>query len=256
MRLLCLSIALFVLAPLGASAAMSFESDGTRERTAFETVRMNQSTIDDATDDLTVFTRDGVQTVPEVMADITRVTMTNNTKRWEITVETATPLPDNPGMPVNIDVFIDRADIPNAPNGVYRAGIDTACMLLFGTVTKWHTQCWSYEGGKWQKGGTFPYLINRGTATLYIPLTVLPEDAIGVRFFTLTSDNAGHEAVDVAPGTGLPPLPEDLPQPTQMTPSRVSPPTSMGKVWSLILIVAAVAGTGAWAVSRRRKSDQ
>jgi hypothetical protein len=248
MRRLLIALVL-VLCPLSRAAALTYETDQTRERGPFESIQMNRTSVDDAADDLTVFSRDGANTVPSVLADITHVSLSHNSKQWTIAFETAAPIPDDPGMPVNVDVFIDRPDMPNAPDGVYRAGVDTACMLLFGTVSKWHTQCWDYQNGKWQKGGTFPYLLSRGKATLYLPFTVLPQDAVGVRFFTLTSDNAGHDAIDVAPGDGLPPLPVDA----SLAPlSPQTAPTSMGGAWTIIAVVAAMAGAGAWVAFRKK----
>lgn len=252
MRLSALLSALVLFPLSSATAAVVFESDQTREREPFATVTMHAGSVEDPADDVTVFTRDGAPTVPTVSADITRVTFSRNSQRWEIAFETTEPLPDDPGMPVNLNVFIDRPDMPNAPDGVYRAGIDTACMLLFGTVTKWHTQCWSYLNGKWQKGGTFPYRLSRGKATLSIPLTVLPADASGVRFFSLVSDNAGHEAIDVAPGAGLPPVRDLALPPAEIDPSPRVRPTGMAGAWIMIAVVAAMAGAGAWVAFRKR----
>jgi hypothetical protein len=191
-----------------------FETDGTKEREEFpwSKTELAATQISDDTGDIVIFDQVGQRAVPGVIADLAGMTVTPGKDGWDILFRLKDPLPEDPGMPVNFDVFFDRdGDASNnAPDGVFRAGTDTAFLLLFGTRTKWHGQSWTFntQTKRWQKQlESLEFKTSPKEFSFVVPYTVIPQKAgIKVRGFSLTSNNAGSTAVDVAPGKGLPPV--------------------------------------------------
>ena len=205
-------VAIFLaLLPVSVFAESSniFEADIYPERQEF--TWMDSSESKDVQKDLVVFDKQNRKQVPKVLADIKSIKYTKETEGLKVEFETWEELPEDPGMPVNFQVFIDSDGKKenNAPDGVFRAGCDTAVMILFGTRTKWHSQSWVYDAGlkKWQKSETFPkYTIGKKNFSIVIPKELLTEGVpLKIRGMSLTSDDA-ITAIDVAPGQGLPPV--------------------------------------------------
>lgn len=261
---------LLILASLVATpaSALQYEADIAVERAPFAVLQTQGEAVatEDAKDDLTVYAKDN-RTVPPVRADLARFTMEPTEKGWKAVFETAAPLPADPGMPVNFFVYADRDGdaANNATDGAFRAGADTAVLLLFGTSTKWHTQTWKFDPGtgKWQQQGE-PVTFTAGAGSRYsmdIPASILPKDKKGsVRAFALTADNKGSIAIDVAPGEGVPPAigapavqqSEPAQDALPVEPAATSGTPLLSSTQILFLATGAMLAAGAWAMGRRK----
>ncbi len=245
MRSIFAFILSLLLLPASVGAATVFERESTNERETFEDVPLADAPVllDDPRDDLVVFDRNGGAAVPPLLADITKVSLTEADDGWRVQVTTDAPFPADPGMPVNFHVYIDRPEVPNAPSGVFRASSDLAFLLLFGTRTKWHSEHWTYDAasGRWLENTPFPFTVGERDFTLTLPYSVLPRDSQGsIRFLALTSDNAGSTAIDVAPGEGLPAAqsePTANPPPQEVEPDQAVEPDDDRSSVQVILLV-------------------
>lgn len=206
------AIGLVLLMPV-AVQAITYEADGAAERNDFETITtgVNLQSIADTQDDITIFDKQERGILPSVVVDLTRMTVEQWDSEWVVTFITKEPLPEDPGMPINFDIFFDRDNNSqnNADYGVYRVGADTIAMILFGNRTKWHSKLWFYEPetGKWiEQDIPIDYTIGADQFSITIPYSVLPRDAkVPLRGFSLSSEDA-ITAIDVIPGNGLPAL--------------------------------------------------
>lgn len=222
-------IALFGLSATTAFA-VSFDTEIALEREPFEYAATSTDglIVEDTTDDLVVFDRQNRQTLPPVLADMTYFKVEPQEESWLVTFEIAEALPEDPGLAVNFDVFIDiDGDESNNPNtGVYRAHSDTIYMILHGSRTKWHSKYWTYDSstGLWTEQPQKPaYEIGDGTYSLEIPYDQLPKESdIPIRGFSLTS-TGGITAIDVIPGAEFPPVLAVQPTPPQAEPPPPKP---------------------------------
>jgi len=228
------SVALLLALIATPAFAATFETQIALEREPFEYAATEEGTLtlEDPVDDLIVFDRDNRGTLPPVLADLTRMSVEPRDDGWIVTFELANPLPEDPGLAVNFDVFIDRdGDESNdATTGVFRAHSDTIFMLLHGTRTKWHSKWWTYDSatGRWNEQPNDPeYTLGDSTFTLKIPYAVIPREAgVPMRGFSLTS-TGGITAIDIVPGTDFPPVLAVQPQPPQPTPTPPPTPTEV-----------------------------
>lgn len=188
----------------------SFEADIALEREQFpwaKTVLKGAQVADD-TNDLVFFDKKSERKATALQADLKRMQVQAGAGGWEVEFETVAAIPEDPGMPVNFDVFFDRDGDPsnNAPDGVFRAGSDAVFMILFGTRTKWHATSWSYVPAekRWREGAAPVYKVSPTKFSLTIPYELVPKNEnILVRGFSLVLEN-GITAVDIVPGAGLP----------------------------------------------------
>lgn len=234
---------------LAATADYPHEQDMTQERQEFQSVSLdaNNPFISDDTgaNDITVF---GGAGSPPFVIDLKSVGMAKTASGWTATFNFLGTLPKNPGYPVNFDLFVDRdGDTSNnAKTGVFRAGADTAFLLLYGTKTQWHTLTWEYDptSARWnQMDQPVDFTVNPSSISMSIPFTLLPEQTHhneDFRGFALTS-SGGITAVDVAPGLGLPPV-RFAPAPAQTTATTVRP------TWVVlgILVVLFIGSVALW----------
>ncbi len=158
--------------------------------------------IVDPENDLSVFDGKNEGRLPTLLVDVQQVDMSLSGSGWLVVFQTYKAVPNDPGMPVNFNVFIDP---PHHSNALWR-GEKLTCMLLFGTKTKWHTECWTADkGATMKKIGTIPYTVESERFTMLIPFAFLSKQSAGsVHFVALTSNNFGSDAIDIAPGTLLP----------------------------------------------------
>jgi hypothetical protein len=221
------------------------------ERGTFESAPLSENgfEIQDSTNDTFVFTPAGAPGVLGLHADITRASMKPGSEAWNVSVELAKALPADPGMPVNIDLFVADVDKPVAPTGVFRAGINHGFMLLFGTRTKWHADSWIYDSkaNRWNKDDVLITFSATGNLiTMTIPYSALPKNIRGTaRFFALASQS-GITAVDIAPGKELPTL-KETGTITKGQRTFSFPHITAGIVGALIIILAG------WMILRRKR---
>ncbi len=264
-----LSLLFSLLLTTASAADMLREVDMTPERQVFQTVPLsaNGVTIEDpaTADDVTVFDRTSGQGVPTYVPDITRVTVVPTDDGWLTTFTVRTAIPENPGIPVNFDLFLDsdgKSD-NNAKDGVFRAGSDRVYLLLFGTSTKWHTMTWQFNpaDGRWAQLTTpIPFKVDGKKATMTIPYTLWPKTSIvgTARAFSLAAMNGGASAVDVAPGTGLPPLRSGQVAQQPVAPSSVTAqqntasPAFALSMPIIVIVVLVVVIAGALLLSRAK----
>lgn len=246
MKILSISI-LSLFATLPVHAATVYETDGTLEREPFPyvTTSLESTSAADSTDDLYVFDRQGRKTLPPVLADLTGMSIEPQEEGWLVTFQIAEPLPEDPGLAVNFDVFIDsdENEANNATTGVYRVGSDTIFMILHGTRTKWHSKWWKYNpgNGRWAEQDDKPvFSIGDGEYTLTIPYDVIAkEEGVKMRGFSLTS-TGGITAIDVAPGKGLPAVlatPEPEVNDVAPTPAESDTPPNKGAIALIVILV-------------------
>jgi hypothetical protein len=242
-----LSFALVAALALPVSAlAVTYEPDATPEREAFENIEVDQngSSTTDPTDDMVIFDAQMRNTMPPVLADLVRFELEHTAQGWLATFETAAPLPEDPGMPVNFFVYMDSdgIDSNNAVNDVFRTGTDSAVLLLFGTRTKWHAEWWKYLPAtkEWQKQVIMPSFTAEGSVyTMLIPFSIMRENSPGeARAFALTSNNAGIISIDIAPGNGLPDVLEDGATPT--TPGASDGKSGGGAAVAVVIAAAVI----------------
>jgi hypothetical protein len=235
---------LFLALALAAASASatSFEAEMALEREAFSAVEMAEKgvNVEDPADDLAVFDREGRSVLPPVLADLTGFTVEPGDAGWIATFTIASPLPEDPGLAVNFDVFLDRDGDPanNAETGVFRVGSDTIFMLLFGTKSKWHSTWWRHDPstGRWDEQPQDPAYTKEGDRfTLTIPYAVLPrESRVPIRGFSLTSD-AGITAIDIAPGKELPRILPGQAAPAPPKAQPAPPSTTAASPWTIVL---------------------
>ncbi|MDD5470044.1 MAG: hypothetical protein PHO92_04590 [Candidatus Peribacteraceae bacterium] len=225
--------------------ALSFESDpaAPRERYPMLILQAEGVHADDARDDLVVHDRRGRDIIPSLLADLTAFSVQPVDGVYVARFEIASPLPSDPGVPVNFFVYLDSDgdERNNAPATMSGPGSDAVVMLLFGTRTKWHSQWWQYDSVRkeWNRQEDAPPFTASGSVyTLALPSTLpLFPGKTMLRGFALTSDNAGSIAQDVVPGEGLPPL---MQQPAQQDTGAVRYPIRTAAAGALLLSAGSI----------------
>jgi len=194
-----------------ASKVSRFEDNIYLEREPFTwfepTEKKNKA--EDVQGDVVVFDRNNQHQPLSLIADIKSMSIEQVLSGWKISFELWDEIPADPGMPVNFHVFFDADSKTenNAPDGVFRAGTDTAYILLFGTKTKWHALGWVYDSTtkKWTQRTPLPtFEIAPKNFSMTIPFDIIKAGSLPkVRAMSLTSD-LGITAIDVIPGNALP----------------------------------------------------
>ncbi len=194
--------------------ALTFENNAAavREPYAMATLTGSGVAVDDPGDDIVVFDRARISSLPPLTADLTSFSVLPTGSGYTAVFQTKSPLPADPGMPVNFFVHLDADGDPsnNAAADGSGPGSDATVMLLFGTKTKWHSEWWQYDAlqMRWNRQAEEPSFTATGsTFTLALPSQlILVPGKTTVRGFALTAVDRGPTAEDVAPGVGLPPL--------------------------------------------------
>lgn len=206
---------------LPASMALTFEDDPYSARQTYPTLVFTNdgAGTEDPVDDPIGFDSRKQNIVPGVVADMVdyRLEMVDGKTVARYTL--AAPMPEDPNMPVNLFTYfdIDGDSANNAPANGPGPEADAGLMLLFGTNTKWHAEVWRYDsvGQKWVRLEEQPaFTVDGAVVTVDVPpILELRPDVTKLRAYTLTADNVGSLVIDVAPGTGLPPLAQAAPAP-------------------------------------------
>ena len=224
--------------------------DFSADRLPFPTVALSGSgvSIDDPQGDLTFFDVQATGSRPAFLADLVRVDMLPASDGWIVTFHTANVLPANPDGPVNFVAFADRRGLPAAVTGSFQAGSNLSVLLLYGTKSGWHAEAHAYDPPTqtWRKEAIdIPFTISQDAFSLRIPFALLPREGnADIRFFTLTGNNEGALAVDIAPGQQLPP-----PRPS---PRAVPSLLFLAVTWGIGFGSFAILLTGVWLQRRSR----
>ncbi len=227
------------------ASALTFESDPAIPRERYPMLILQDEGVhaDDARDDLVVYDRRGQDIIPSLLADLTAFSVQRIDGVYVARFEIASPLPPDPGVPVNFFVYLDSDgdERNNASAAMSGPGSDAVIMLLFGTRTKWHSQWWQYDSVRkeWNRQEDAPPFTASGSVyTLALPSTLpLSPGKTMLRGFALTSDNAGSIAQDVVPGEGLPPL---MQQPAQQDTGSVRYPIRTAVAGVLLLCAGSI----------------
>lgn len=209
------ALALVVIcSALPVANAVDFQDDPYSARETYPTVALGSESeaLDDPLDDIVVFDSRKQQIVPAVLTDLNKFSVVPHNDSYQAQFHVVAPLPEDPGVPVNLFVYLDLDGDTSNNAPAYGPGpeSDAGVMLLFGTRTKWHTEVWKYDIGtkKWLKQPDEPaFTINGHDATVDLPASLgLKEGVTRLRAFSLTADEKGSFAEDIVPGEGLPAL--------------------------------------------------